>query len=205
MSLYYSNNFSFPDELDTIIFGENVWKGVINGEDYKIYKDELKISYQWDKIISVLINDFENNKIITDTKREQLELTLRGMARESRKARVMLSEQFLEFIGFSKKSKSVSRIIKSPDTQGLFYLFLLEDSSDREYRFAVLQMRCMVARYLMENCHTVIGIATEKYSTKGFSFDFVYLNIPEMDENFKNKAQDIINEFGYFKNFKKDG
>ena len=51
---------------------------------------------------------------------------------------------------------------------------------DRAYRKAELGGRCLVARGLHKNRDTVIGLATERYEeAKGFSFDLLYLNIPQ--------------------------
>ena len=51
---------------------------------------------------------------------------------------------------------------------------------DRAYRNAELGGRCLVARGLNKNRNTVIGLATERYEeAKGFSFDLLYLNIPQ--------------------------
>ena len=48
---------------------------------------------------------------------------------------------------------------------------------------------------------TVIGLATERYEKgKGFSFDLLYLYIPEWTDELQKQIEYAQKEFGYFAN-----
>lgn len=198
LGYYISNDFSFPDKSGLLILND-IWKGLLKDKRYLDYKNSVK-NNMWDRLISILINDFINNHLTTDTTREDLELTLRHMARERGVSRNLLGEQFLDFIGYSDEPKAQARIIKSSENPDLIYVFLLGDFKDREIRYKELQLRSFVARYLDKDCKVVVGIATERYNSKGYSLDFSYLNLPFMDDDAKERAQQMMDELGYFKN-----
>lgn len=200
LGFYLSNGLSFPEDADTIIFHDDIWKGLQNDKDYKKYKEDIKVSYQWDKIINILIDDYRDNKLVKETSRDDLELTLRDMSRENRQSRKILSEKFLDFIGYYGEPKSTARFIKSLENPELIYLFLLGELKDRDHRVKELHLRSLVVRYINKDCKRVVGIATEPYTQKGFSLDFAYLHLPVMTNDTKEKVKMIINDLGYFKN-----
>ena len=160
---------------------------------------ELKVSYVWDNLIELLIEDYEKGEIINEISRKDLEITIRQMAREDRNYRKILSEQFLDFIGHKAPPKARARIIRSSNDSNVIYMFLLGDYDKRELRMKELQMRSFVARGLFD-CDTIVGLATEEYTPKGYSLDFSYTYLPEFSDDLRNKAKILSNDLGDFNN-----
>lgn len=196
IAYYLLNNFSFPYKGDLVILESDLYPNLKKDEEYLKIIDGLKVSYIWDKLIEKLIEDFNTGQLINDVTRSNLELTIRQMARETRNSRKILSEQFLDFIGFNYPPKVQSRLISS-DKMNVIYLFLLGEYSDREMRQKELQLRSFVARSMFD-CPTVVGLATEKYTPKGYSLDYSYLSLPTFTEEDKKDAKAISEELGYF-------
>jgi len=201
LGYYLSNNFSFPQGADFVIFHDDLYEGLSNDKEYQKIMSELEISYVWDNLIELLIDDFKKGELLNDISRKDLELTIRQMAREDRNSRKMLSEQFLDFIGYKEPPKAKARLIKSLNDSNVIYLFLLGDYKDRELRSKELQMRSFVARGIFD-CDTIVGLATEKYNPNGYSIDFSYTFLPEFSDDLRTKAKKLSNELGYFKNAK---
>lgn len=198
LGYYLTNNFSFPQNADFVIFHDDIYKGLSKDPRYQEIRKEFKVSYTWDNLIERLIKDYDNDCLVNKVSRNDLELTIRQMAREDRNSRKKLSEQFLEFIGVHEPPKAKARLINSLDSSKVVYLFLLGDYNKRDMRYKELRMRSFIARSLFD-CDTIIGIATEKYNPKGYSLDFSYTYMPEFSDEFREKAKEIINELGYFK------
>jgi hypothetical protein len=77
---------------------------------------------------------------------------------------------------------------------------MVRPHKEREIGRNELQLRCLVARSLFINRNIVIGIGTDPYhKTKGHSIDLIYMNLTEWGKEQQMKAEDIKNEFGYFK------
>jgi len=197
LAYYLSNNFAFPDKGDFVIFQDDLYEGLSNDPEYKKIMAGLKVSYAWDNLIEKLIEDFRKGDLINEVSREELELTIRQMAREDRNARKVLSEQFLDFIGVNKPSKIKARLVKSNDNPDLVYLFVSGAYEDRDIRMKELLLRSFVVRGIYD-CKTIVGLATEKYNPKGYSLDFSYSCYPDFSEDFRLKAKEISEELGYF-------
>lgn len=199
LAFYLSNNFSFPVEGNLFIFQEDLYEDLKNNKEYQKIISELKISYAWDNLIEMLIEDFRKENLLKAISRNDLELTIRQMAREDRNTRKILSEQFIDFIGVEKLPKSKTRLVKSNDNHNVMYLFVLGDYEDREARSKELQLRSFVARGIYD-CNTIVGLATEKYNPKGYSLDFSYTYLPDFSEDLRLKAKEISEQLGYFNN-----
>lgn len=197
LAYFISNNFSFPEEADVVIFESDLYEGLSKDSKYQEILAQLSISYVWDNLIEKLVEDFKNGLLINDVTRNELELTIRQMAREDRNKRKFLSEKFLEFVGYFEEPKAVSRLIKSNDD--LIHVFLLGDFNDRETRMRELQLRCFVARSKFD-CTKIIGLATEKYSKDGYSMDFSYSHYPDFDDESIQKAKELSEDLDYFNN-----
>ena len=202
LAYYLSNNFSLPQGADFVIFHDDLYEGLSNDKEYQRIISELKISYSWDNLIELLISDFNKGELLNNISRNDLELTIRQMAREDRNSRKILSEQFLDFIGHKEPPKARARLIKSLNDSNVIYLFLLGEFKDREARMQELKIRSFIARSMFD-CDTIVGLATEKYNPKGYSLDFSYTYLPEFPDDFKVKAKEFSDELGYFKNSQK--
>ena len=65
-----------------------------------------------------------------------------------------------------------------------------------------LLLRCDVARYKIPSVQKVIGIAIGNDSKERFRFNVICIDIPEIDKDFENHVNTIINDLGYFKNIR---
>src|SRR5574344_444052 len=110
LAYYLSNNFAFPDAGDLVIFEGDLYEGLRMNPKYQKILSELKTSYVWDNLIRELIEDFDSKSLITNVPREDLERTLRQIAREDRNSRKVLSDQFLDFIGYKKEPLARARV-----------------------------------------------------------------------------------------------
>lgn len=201
LAYYISNSYQFPiQKASLLVIHDDLWYELLKDPDYLYQKKEDEKSYIWDKLIHTLHRDLISGNFITNTSREDLEISLRYMAKESRWNRQLLSQMFLEFIGYYENPKSASRIVNSFDNKDVTYVFLLGAAhhKTREDRFQELALRCLVARSI-SNKKRVVGIATEKYSSKGFSLDISYLYLEELTLEMSIKVEFIRKELGYFK------
>lgn len=202
LAFYLQNERSFlVDEpgADFIHIDSNLWEDYSNSSEYKNDKEELGISYFWDKIITQLYEDFTDGKLINKNSQEDMEIALRIMNKESRFDRMKLSKIFLELLLPQTKNIVKARFSKLDTVGSPIYVFMGMSSAFREERKEELAHRCLAARSLYEEKLKVIGIATDKMTEeKGFSIDLFYLDIPELPTELKETAKIIREELGYF-------
>ena len=199
LAFYISNGFSFPKYGDLLIFEDDLYKGLKNDKSYQNVLSDLKDSYIWDKLIKELITDFNTGNLNNDVTRNEIELTIRQMAREDRNSRKILCEQFIDFIGVNNVPKVAARVIRSNENRDVVYLYLLGDYNNRDQRIKELHLRAFVLRAIYD-CKIIVGIATEKYNSKGHSLDFSYSYYPDFSDDLKKEAINIATELGYFNN-----
>ena len=199
LAFYISNGFSFPKYGDLLIFEDDLYKGLKNDKSYQNVLSDLKDSYIWDKLIKELITDFNTGNLNNDVTRNEIELTIRQMAREDRNSRKVLGEQFINFIGVNDDPKAAARVIRSNENRDVVYLYLLGDYNNRDQRIKELHLRAFVLRAIYD-CKIIVGIATEKYNSKGHSLDFSYSYYPDFSDDLKKEAINIATELGYFNN-----
>ena len=203
LAYYMFNTCQFPKyEENLIMLDEKLWDDLLSSSEYSTYKKEIRESYIWDTLIQTLCSDLASGNLIKEISREDMEISLRYMAKENRINRQLLSEIYLEFIGYYDTPTSRARIANSLDNKDVVYVFLLEapHHKTREDRHKELALRCLVARMINKDKKRVIGIATEKYSPKGFSLDINYLYLEELTPEIHSKAVRIQQDLGYFRN-----
>ncbi|MBU4334082.1 MAG: NERD domain-containing protein [Candidatus Omnitrophica bacterium] len=200
MAFYLCNNSAFPKRHDVVVVDEGVWSDFSKSLASLQKKRDDKISYAWDRLIEIFCEDFYNGDLEIGDSLEQIEFTMREMARESRFNRRILAKHFTDFLNNAKKKKIRSRKVQSPS--GTVYVFLVHPrGEDRQFRIADLGNRCFVARGTTRGCRTVVGIATETYEGKaGFSLDVVYLHMPTWTEEDQAHCDSMQNELNYFLN-----
>jgi len=200
LALYLSNSRQFPTNYTTVVISDDTWNGFIKKKEYIRRKEEDKISYIWDGIIEEVYDHFRKGTLYYGASLNDLENSLRAMAKENRFSRRILSKAFLEFIGYYKKPTSKARLLKAPSN--VVYVFLLSNHSkrNREVRRKELVMRCFVARGMYKESRIVVGIATEEYKKgAGHSYDLVYLERPKWTGKDQKKMLKLQKELGYFK------
>lgn len=202
LALYLDEGRQFPDEFDMLVIDDNLWEGFKESDDYKAKKEADGISYAWDRLTEVLCKDILHGNLEFGPELNDSEIAVRTMVRENRFGRRLLGQSFVEFYELARQKKVRSRMALG--NSNTTYVFLaMPHGEDREYRKAVLGGHCLVARGLNKDRNTVIGLATERYEEgKGFSFDLVYLNIPQWTDELQKQIEYAQKEFGYFASLK---
>lgn len=205
LAIYFQNYESLPFDIDSnipdsIIFSATLWGDYIKSVEYREEKEQNKNSYFWDNLIELLIKDYRNNALIRETKRNEVEIVLRIMNKESRFKRRQLSKIFYELVKSGERDDDIkARMVKFDQANSIVYVFMCSPSDKREERIEELEYRCWIARQIYKDSQTIVGIATDKItSNKGFSIDFYYLYLPELDEKTTNNIERLKKEFGYF-------
>jgi len=207
VALYLIHGHSFeitPDvsgQPDVLILQDDLWKGFSESEKYRYMKNDLNISYIWDRLIESYAKDIltdgmfdMHSKQVTDN-----ELALVTMALQPRGHRANLAEAFIEFLQ-KPELKVACRAAKGYGNTA--FVFLIGKTADREFRWRDLSLRCLVVRGRLPNVTTVVGIATDRPGTSeiGYSSDIVYLHIPEWTPEAEKHVSGIQSDLGYFKN-----
>ncbi|HEX7904876.1 MAG TPA: hypothetical protein VF487_13450 [Chitinophagaceae bacterium] len=201
LGMYLDNGFDIPGQVDLLLLDSDYWINFSNSKEYKKEKDDNAVSYLWDKLIETLCKDFESGSLLDDIKRNELEIAIRLMNKETRFGRRQMSKMISEVIGDGNiKPKVKARIVFSELENAPLYVIMVRPLSDREFGRKELHLRCLVARSLFKDRTKVIGLATEHYEKgKGYSLDLLYMDMPELTEEQINEAEQIKNDLGYFK------
>ncbi len=197
LAYYLDNSEEINIEGTLTVLDSGLWDGYKKCAANIKWMEDIKESIVWDNMIELLIEDFKNERLEVGKEYENFEPVVRIMARESRYNRILLSKEFLDFI----KSPNVrARPVHS--NSGIVYVFMSADRTEsRKDRRAELAGRCLIIRKYSPNIDTVIGIATEKQDgKKEFSIDVIYLFKPELSAEEEKKADEFVNEYGWFKN-----
>lgn len=200
LALYLHKGRKFPNEFDVFVVDDNLWDEFKKSESYKAKKEADRISYTWDRLTEILCKDILHGNLEFGPELNDSEVAVRTMARENRLGRRIVGKSFMEFYELARQERVRSRMALG--NSNTTYVFLgMPHGESREFRKAELGRRCLVARGLNKERHTVIGLATERYEEgKGFSFDLLYLHIPEWTEELQKQIEYAQKEFGYFAN-----
>jgi len=200
LALYLHRGRKFKD-LENTMVEEYSWNKIVSKKEFKNRKEQEKESYFWDNIIEGFFKDYSQETLLFNNDFHDVELALRVMSQETRFSRVMISKALIEFIGVFTELKAESRLFNG--LYGVTYVFLLGERENPEdidsMRSKELMLRCFVARTIIET-KWVIGIATEKYTPDGYSFDLCSLYLPELSEDDRKFYTKMQNELGYFTN-----
>ena len=200
LALYLHEGHQFPDKFDMLVVDDTLWEGFKKSEAYKAKKEADKISYAWDRLTEILCKHILHGNLEFGPGLNDSEIAVRTMAREHRFGRRLLGKSFIEFYELARQAKVRSRMALG-DSNTTYVFLCTPHGEDREYRKAELGGRCLVARGLIKDRNTVIGLATERYEEgKGFSFDLLYLNIPNWTDELQKQIEYAQKEFGYFSN-----
>jgi len=81
LALYLTNGRVFPDRFNELYLDDNLWKGFIKRPEYRAKKEADEDSYIWDRLIEIISYDFQTGKMEVGDSLDDLEQTLRIMAR----------------------------------------------------------------------------------------------------------------------------
>jgi hypothetical protein len=182
LAFYLLNNKSFErfSEADNIMIQDGSWDHLQNKSEYKAKKKADKISYGWDSIID---RANEGSK--------KYELVARELARPNRFQRRYLSKVFFKDHVLAHKDDKHDLFRSMLVGDGTTYCFLFQDDPQpHERRKKILEVICWIARYKFQQNKKVLGIATEKQFRPECSYDFCFMNLPELTK--KNK-EEIVN------------
>lgn len=201
LGMYLQNGFDIDEGVDLLIMDSEIWDGYSKSEEYAKEKNANKISYIWDGIIERLCEDFKHNNLIDEVKREELELALRLMNRETRFGRRQMSHLIMDMLGAGvDKPKVKARIVSSELENAPLYVVMARPHQDREFARKELYLRCHVAKSLFPERKQVIGLGTDPYvKGKGHSLDLIYQDLTNWSVEDQQNAEQMKEELGYFK------
>lgn len=194
LAYYLFNEFNFPDKT-YLVFDEGLYKSLKKDKFYIKEKKERQESYIWDFIINHSIkNHFTQNGYNTKSLNNLIK-AYEIMAQETRFERVKLINNLNEVI----KTNIRARIYFSPLFNHVIYVFVSGKFNNQKERLEELEIRCMVAAFLMNKSAVVIGIAWEIQKDTQV-YDVVYHNYNNIWNDKLDKSSLIaINELEYFR------
>lgn len=194
LAYYLFNEFNFPDKT-YLVFDEGLYKSLKKDKFYIKEKKERQESYVWDFIINHSAqNHFTQNGYNTKSLNNLMK-AYEIMAQETRFERVKLVNNLNEVI----KTNIRARIYFSPSFNHVIYVFVSGKFNNQKERLKELEIRCMVAAFLMNKSAVVIGIAWEIQKDTEV-YDVAYHNYNNIWNDRLDKSSLIaINELEYFK------
>ncbi len=199
LGYYLLNNRKFPPEPDSIYIKKGIWGAFTKSKEYQTKKELERNSYLWDAFIEQLCTYYREQELLTKNTLEQFETSVRIMARENRFFRRGISNIFHDFL-MKSATQSFARLFSSGS--GTTYVFQANDVRvSRKNRCAELGLRCFLARGIVKNNTTVIGIATERFKKgAGASWDVFYYHLEEWSAENQSDFEKIQQDTGFFKN-----
>jgi len=204
-------------DVDVLAIREGEWDRLKNSPTYPLIKEIYKTSYIWDDIINIFIKEIEKNnlistpedpRIISSKKDLSNKGALLGMAKENRKARIVLSESIMELIAKHKQTgKEQIRFLQGKDFENSYVIFLTGDlfskyNDPHIFCTEILTASCIKAYTIMPCPSNIIGIAFD--NEKIISASLLEVNPTTMPEKLREKyleLADMCNIFDEYKTF----
>jgi hypothetical protein len=204
LAVYLHHGREVPTQADVVLVQPGAWEELTGKPEWRARKVTDEISYEWDRLIETFASALTAGRLEWPVALTDGEQALRVMARESRFARRVLAEAFVEFLMLARAGKVRSRLVPSPS--GILYVFLGRDAGQshegREERASELQLRCLAARaHMARRGHrgtTVVGIATEQDTSRGYSLEAAYVDIRDWTPEYEQRVTEMQRELGYF-------
>lgn len=197
LALYLHRNRTFPEEPDFLIVESDLWETLVKKPEFSRRNESNRDSYDWDRLIESLGNDILSNNLQIGPGLADCERGVRVMARENRFSRRVLGRAFSEFVQDVRKGKTKARLIQS--LSGVRYVFLrMPPNEDREKHLPELRLRCYVARGMLHDSSTVIGLGVSD-GANGFALTLLYYDHPEWTAEDVERARQIQEELDYFR------
>jgi hypothetical protein len=193
LAFYIQTAFDIDPRTDYIYLDKGLWNSYVESDDYKKWKDEIRVSYFWDNMINHLYNYHIIGKGST-VKREELEEAIRLINLEPRLDRIELGL----ILENARNSGVKARMLKPLEGKRHTYVFVPLNDKNWKYKEDELKHRCDVARVENPDTKVIIGISIGENSKGESCFDIVYLNMPEITNEYINYVSDIKKELGYF-------
>ena len=212
LATYLWNARSFPVADDKVIWVDEGWDKFNARPEVRARREMDSLSYVWDSLINSFAHPGatrtelprrpDGEIRITEAKDEELDKTLRVMARETRFARRALGRALTEFIDQAYAGNLRARIVSSPSS--VLYVFLAtKPEEDITYRHIELCGRCLVARSMDPDRYPiVVGISIsmeDRSSGHAMGVDAVRVDIP-WNSDLQEQTKYAREHFEWFKN-----
>jgi hypothetical protein len=188
LAFYLGHDRSFAELYDAtdVFIDEGAWHQLSNSKPYIEKRKENEVSFGWDSIINR-----------THESSPEYEKVARELARPNRFQRRVLSKVYFEAYVLADRDKIHPLYRRVFDLDGVTYCFLFaDDSKPRKYRKGMIGWMCFIARGIYKPNFKVIGIATEKHSSRSCSYDFVILNMPEWNDKNQREMEEMQQKTG---------
>jgi hypothetical protein len=198
LAVYLHRGRKFPPELADGVIPHGLWDRFLTNQFLQAKLVEDEISYAWDRLIEYFAGHALEGTFELGNELNENEKVFRVLARESRLGRRILANAFLEFYELARSRKVSARIL--PSLQGITYVFLNNPPSlSRKLRNKTLYLRCFVARGLVRECATVIGIGVNvEPASMGHAEDVIYFHEPNWTPEHEVEAEKIKQELEFF-------
>ena len=176
------------DNVNCIMIGEGEWRDFISTDIYKNTKNENRISYEWDKLISRTCQNALNGTLGGNSDLLSEQSAIFEMVKEPRFMRRALMNKIEQaIINFPDNSEQFTRqVIFIPSYfQNVGYVFLQlrvpslyrQEPDYRDVRRAMLEIACGAAKNKFLGLVKVIGIGIDapKFASSPDSEDFILL------------------------------
>jgi hypothetical protein len=198
--------FNVPKSPGNILVDGNYWNDIRSHPEFVAKQRADKPSYLWDSIIEVF-----TQHLLGGTLREgpmntgEVELGLRYMAKESRFARRVYADSFIEARNRTGRGQIWKRCIPSFEHPDTCYIFLVADwdgndlDTYRKVRLVHLRDYSFVYSQAHREYTRVIGIATESNSNHGESHDLIFAEYGPWTPELEKEAIEIQELRGWLK------
>jgi hypothetical protein len=202
------HDFVAPSRYDGILIDEGFWAGHLKHPDRLAQLRANQVSYSWDRLIEKFAFHAMTGTQYTVSHPELVdqEVSLRFLARENRTRRRMLEKSLLGIMAQGDSHDQATRLVLPSGPDDLHFVFLSvrlipghSYEEYREYRRALLEAYCRVAKLRWPAAQNVVGIATEPLSFSGErSEDLVWLDATRWDADAKADAERLAADLGLF-------
>jgi hypothetical protein len=200
LGVYIHGGRTFPEKADFLMLGPAIWDEVRSKPEFKARKVADRESYSWDELIEMLAENEGHDDSEFGLSYRDREFVMRGMAREDRFCRRLLAKHLREFLLAAKAGMTRSRIMQSP-SRFLYVLAYFKKDEGRDVRLHELTSRCLIARNKVSDAADVVmGIGFCEFDPAvGSATDLVYMQIDTSNNEWRQKAQQLEDDFGYFR------
>ena len=200
LGFYIHQGRQFPENADLLIVESGIWDEFRAKPEFRARKAEDVDSYKWDYLIESLGGEKGHGHPEFGLNLTDRERVVRGMARENRFCRRLLSKGLIGFLHDAKSGKTRSRVLRS-QSQSLYVIAHFAKGEERESRLFELYARCLIARHkLPDTADVVIGIGFNDFDPAiGSATDLIYVEVNTRNNDWEREAQRLEKEFGYFK------
>ena len=165
LASYLSDGRTFS-VLEPVLVRPDAWVRFAASPELERKKKADEESYLWDMIIEMVAHDIEERTYeVGESSLPENEQIIRVMARESRLSRRVLSRAMWQLFERAQVEGWAARMVKSP-AEKVGYVFLVRNAGvAKKLRAKELHVRTFIARAMLPDVDTVVGLATEVLGT----------------------------------------